>query len=258
MTKSKSTVLPSRNDPELGAFTDLMHAVCVFLLLSGHTTTQLGDAMRIAMKRAAKDRQESRAAHAVHVSLSRILYAWHNEKAYLSNDARPRPIPLRGTGATLERLTREFGAPLEVGDVRTLLAKHGLVRTQRRGQIVPTGSVVRFRARGAELTGYLGRSILNLMSTMQSNLYSREGNTTLLERAALVKELPSKDAKAFRRYSAEQGESFTENINGWLESRNGKCKKGRAKDTVTAGVHVFAFIEKNENEGSLRKRSARP
>jgi hypothetical protein len=257
MTKTKRATQSSRNDWEIGAFGDLVHAVCVFLLLSGRSPAALNDALRLALKRASKDQEKSNAATSVHVSLARILHAWHNEKPYLSSDARPRPIPLTGRGASLESLTKEYGQPLDVDNVRALLAKHRLVRTHARGYLVPTGSVVRFRTRSAELSGYLGRSILHLMSTMQSNLYGGARTAKLVERAALVKDLPAKDVEAFCRYSAEQGESFSENMNSWLESRNGKAERGTLSKTVTAGVHVFAFVERN-GKSHRRKRSAKP
>ncbi len=92
---------------------------------------------------------------------------------------------------------------------------------------------------------------------MQSNLYGGPSTAKLLERAALVKELPAKDVEAFCRFSAEQGESFTENMNNWLESRNA-TRKGRARlKTVSAGVHVFAFVEKN-GRSSRRKQDPKP
>jgi hypothetical protein len=241
-------------DTELRSFEDLIQAVSVFLISRGHSSTALAIATKRALARARAEYDRQNEAQAAYICLARMLHAWHHENTYLDREARPAFLPLRGKVGSLARLTQDYGQPLGVGQVVALLNRHKLVRRTATGRLVPTDSVFRFRASGAELTGYLGRSLLHLASTMKFNLSRSAKNGTLIERAALVRELPISSADEFRRYSAEQGEAFIENIDNWLESRNGPTPTRRKVQTASAGVHVFAFVDRNRS-GSRRGRS---
>jgi hypothetical protein len=132
--------------------------------------------------------------------------------------------------------------------LKTLIASlksQKLLRAAQGNRYLPTKSLAQIRTNGPELTGYVGQSVLQLLSTLQFNgLGGKRG--PLLERAAIVQDLPRQEVEKFRRYSSDQGAAFVSGANRWLESRRSKSSTNR-KNVVTAGVHVFAFVTPSPN-----------
>ena len=95
---------------------------------------------------------------------------------------------------------------------------------------------------GPEVTEHLSESISRLIDTFGKNLTARAKSPPLLERAAIVRDLPASLAEEFRAFSAEQGESLAENVNEWLETRRAREPSRYRGRRVTAGIQVFAFV----------------
>jgi hypothetical protein len=89
----------------------------------------------------------------------------------------------------------------------------------------------------------------------------------LLERAAMVRDLPAEHLGAFRHYIQEQGTAFLANVDEWLEAHCPAAARvaepsamrptRSARGGVTAGVHVFAFVEEAEREPPRTRRGGR-
>jgi hypothetical protein len=138
-----------------------------------------------------------------------------------------------------------------------------------------------FTAHDREVSGYIGETIAHLMTTVHANLAlaqrragspraSRGANgdarspDALLERAAMVRDLPAEHLAAFRNYIQEQGTAFLANVDEWLEAHCPAAQRvaepaaaprsRAARGAVTAGVHVFAFVD----DAQALSTSARP
>jgi hypothetical protein len=61
-----------------------------------------------------------------------------------------------------------------------------------------------------------------------------------------VPDLPEEQISAFKLFAREQGGALIDTVNDWLERHRGEAKPRRiGEGRLTAGLHVFAFVEKN-------------
>jgi hypothetical protein len=95
----------------------------------------------------------------------------------------------------------------------------------------------------------LGQTIKRLVSTVLQNTSEQNPKKIrFIERVTAIPDLPLNQVPAFKMFAREQGGALINTMNEWLESRRGKekaRKTGTSKNLV-AGLHVFAFVERNE------------
>lgn len=226
---------------DLALLESLVKSVAIFLVSQGVARRRISGAIARAIRNAASRARDAANLETLYVEISKLLHAWYQEPEYL--DHLGRPIPLRTTGSkqSIQSLADTAGIRRQARELVRSLKSQGLIRRTSDGSYAPTTSVATLRATGPEITGYLGQSILQLLSTLQSN---RQGGKAgpMLERAAIVQDLPVDQVPEFRHFSTEQGTSFVSSTNEWLEARRKVKSPARKKDVVTAGVHVFAFV----------------
>lgn len=231
----------SRYDLEL--FEKLVQSVALFLVSQGAKKSAISTSLSRALARAEKLSENAGSLQTLYVEISKVLHAWHQHPSYVDTEACPIPLRLRGREPSIETLLRHANTRAPLGKIVDSLKSQKLIRLKRPGYFLPTASVARIRTNGPELTGYIGQSVLQLISTLHAN-YGNEAGYPLLERAAIVQDLPAREIPRFRQYSAEQGESLIASTNSWLETRRmrGSQAASRSDGVVTAGVHVFAFV----------------
>ncbi len=228
---------------KLRRFERLLQSVALLMLREGTSDLEIESAMHRALLGAKSSPFDTPRLMHLYVVLSDVLHAWHEDPNFIDQKANPIALPLRGRGKSLASLLVKIGSTLPAEQVLESLALQRLIRKLPSGKFRPTKSVAHIRGDGPEMSGYLGRSVMHLIQTNESNSRRRRGRKALLDRAAIVEDLPVDDAEEFVRFSAEQGANVVANANAWLESRrlrNGSSKR-KAK-TTTAGLHVFAFI----------------
>jgi hypothetical protein len=60
-----------------------------------------------------------------------------------------------------------------------------------------------------------------------------------------VPNFPKKDVPAFKKFAQEQGGMAISTMNDWLETRRAEQSPSTlAKERLTAGLHIFAFLDK--------------
>jgi hypothetical protein len=271
MTRPPSA--PARRNRQQ-SLAEMMRSLLLFMLDSGMTRAELGALLDSALSHAYARRADAARMREHSATVSGVLFAWHREPLCLDASARPRPLPLRGRQASVEALARVHCSAREIAAVLEALRAQRLIRPAGRGRWLPSGPVATFREYSPQLSGYVGEAILNLMNTIQANLATaaRERgphSQPLIERAALVRDLPRGLAAEFRSHVQEQGSAFLANIDDWLEAHRAAGAPRRAVGArgvrhaaltpaeaagLTAGVHVFAFL----GDASGRRRAARP
>ncbi|MCP5157798.1 MAG: hypothetical protein H7A18_01030 [Sinobacteraceae bacterium] len=232
-----------KNRYELELFEKLVKSVALFLVSQGAKKSAISTSLNRALVQAEKLSKNAESLQSLYVEISKVLYAWHQHPSYIDTEARPRPLRLRGREPSIETLLQHASTRAPLEKIVDSLKSQKLIRLKRPGYFLPTASVARIRTNGPELTGYIGQSVLQFISTLQAN-YGNEAGYPLLERAAIVQDLPAREIPRFRQYSAEQGESLIASANSWLETRrkHGSQAGSRPDGVVTAGVHVFAFV----------------
>lgn len=243
MARTKKTKNSNTLESRVERFERLLRAVALLMLREGASENQISVAMNRALNAAKKSPFDTPTLLHLYVSLSDLLHAWHEDPSYIDAKATPIPLPLKGRGRSVESLLAKVGSTLPANQVLASLKAQRLVRKVKNGKYRPTQAVAHLRGDGPEVSGYLGRAILHLIETNETNRRVSRGQKPLLERAAIIGDLPRSDAAAFRRFSAEQGANLVANANAWLEAR--RSRNGRRvnrKNTLTAGLHVFAFL----------------
>jgi hypothetical protein len=173
-------------------------------------------------------------------AITKVLHAWHTEECML--DELAQPIPLPKTGSRSIRSLAATTVPTINSDVLLAeLVRARVLRRVGRDKYVPISVMARISAKGRQLDCYLGQTMLHFASTLSKNLRGHRSSSKLIERAAMVNDLPKARLNDFRKFSALQGELFVSTINNWLEGNRVAERSRRTTPQVSAGVNVFAF-----------------
>ncbi len=181
------------------------------------------------------------------VMLGSILHRWNRHPKYLDAEARPLPIKASGHAPSIESLFRAERKSkfFQIGMCQ--MRDIGLVRRTKSGRYLPRSDSILLHTLTPEMVANLALSINRLVSTLLENTSTkRRSGSRLIERNALVQDLPRHRLEEFKTFSREQGAALVSTMNDWLENRReGAVKKNKRskKATVGAGIHVFAFSE---------------
>lgn len=190
MARTKKKTKASAVESKLKRFERLLQAVALLMLREGTSETQISNAMERALSAAKRSPFDTPALLHLYVSLSDLLHAWHEDPEYIDDKAIPIPLPLRGRGRSVESLLTKVSSSLPAETVLASLKMQRLVRRLSDGKYRPTKAVAHLRGDGPEMSGYLGRSILHLLETNETNRQQTRGRNRLLDRAAIVEDLP--------------------------------------------------------------------
>jgi hypothetical protein len=172
-------------------------------------------------------------------AVTKLLHAWHNEEDMLDEFAQPVPLQKAGS-RSIRSLAAATVPTIDPDVVLEELTRASLLRQVGR-KYVPISSMAKISARGRQLDCYLGQTMLHFASTLSTNLGTRRRSRKLIERAAIVNDLPAGRLNDFRRFSAEQGELFVSTLNDWLERNRVSQRRRHNTRLASAGVNVFAF-----------------
>jgi hypothetical protein len=180
-------------------------------------------------------------------ALGHVVYLWQRTPKYLTRDGNPKPIPARGPAPSIEALFRgvKRGGYFEQGFKH--LVRVGRIRAAGSGNYLPCSEVSIVDGLTPEMVKLLSLTINRLVSTVLFNT-SQNGSKSLkfIERITMVPDLPKGQVRNFKLFAREQGGALIDTMNEWLESRRGNRVArvvGKAGH-VTAGLHVFSFVER--------------
>lgn len=181
---------------------------------------------------------------ALHVVLGKMMYTWNRRSPYVDSAGRPKPLPTSGPRPSLQSLVEEHADASAAQKVLAAMHNQGLVRRSQDGLNRPTGNVAQLRSIGPEVASYVADTVARLLDTVLRNLNRDHKDLPLIERSAVVRDLPDYLESEFIEFASEQGELFIETINEWLESRRMAALETRppAGKPVTAGVQLFSFV----------------
>lgn len=181
--------------------------------------------------------------------LGHVIYIWQRTATYLGNEGQPIAISARGPAPSIQALFAAVKRTSYFEQGITHLLRLKRIRRVGNQKYIPCSEVTILDALTPEMVLQLTQTMYRLVATVLSNTSQRNTNALrLVERVTSVPDLPIKNIRAFKKFSREQGGALIDTMNEWLESRRGS-RKARAPSTsnyLTAGLHVFSFVEKNE------------
>jgi hypothetical protein len=171
---------------------------------------------------------------------NRVLAGWYSDPRYAHVSGEPKPLPIRGSGATFHRLVRNFGGDVPPRAVLDELRRSGAVRTLSSGNIVPIRSSVEYGVRSQRALRDVAQRLRLLAETLRHNLDYPAA--TLFEDVAMSNSLRAEHLPiAVQRLSisAKRFLSATRHYLG-REERQETAKKHASRRT-SLGVGVFLF-----------------
>jgi hypothetical protein len=190
------------------------------------------------------------------VLLGSILHRWNRNPKYLDADARPFPVKATGPAPSIQALFRAENSGRTFTEGFRNMQSARLIRRTKLGLYLPRNDSILLHTLTPEMVANLALSINRLVSTLlQNTAVRRRKASRLVERNALVPDLPRRYLEEFKVFSREQGAALVSTMNDWLENRRqGKQERGKLSrnGTVSAGIHVFAFAETNSVKRLLR------
>jgi hypothetical protein len=190
------------------------------------------------------------------VLLGSVLHRWNRSPNYLDEDARPFPIKAAGPAPSIQALFRAEQSTGAFEEGIKQMASSGFIRRTRAGLYLPRNDLILLHSLTPEMVANLALSINRLIETLlQNTATKRRTASRLIERNALVSDLPKRYLEEFKAFSREQGAALVSTMNDWLESRRQGSVRSRRRvgiSTVSAGIHVFAFSEPTAKKSLLR------
>ena len=230
----------------------LLSAVFTLFLLDRTITKRLlGQIISAANSRAERNEARLMPKSSVpvdHDVIGHVVYHWQRSPKYLDKDGRPFPIPAYGPAPSVEALFRRLGVATKFTSALPQLKQLRRVRVTRNGLYYPREEATIIPTLTPEVVESLTSTINRLIATVLHNTKPRlSKQNRLIERIAFVPDLPSSMLPEFKQFTREQAGAMIETINEWLESRRGHSpRRPYAPGRIVAGLHAFAFVEKQK------------
>lgn len=180
--------------------------------------------------------------------IGHVVYHWQRTPNYLDKKGKPFPIPAYGPAPSVEALFKHLKVRSKFKTAFPRFREYRRVRVTKEGLYYPRSEATIFPTLTPEVVELLTQTINRLVATILHNTSERRKNSIrLIERVALVPDLPQTKLPEFKRFVREQAGGMVETVNEWLESRRGRsARRPDAPGRVAAGIHTFAFFEKRK------------
>lgn len=180
-------------------------------------------------------------------ALGHVIYQWQRSPMYLDDEGKPLLIAARGPAPSIESLFREIERSDYFEPGLTHLKQVGRIRRVRGALYMPCEEVSIVPTLTPEMAEMLAQIVNRMLATVLHNTsMTRKSTIRLVERTTSVPDLPKRQLRLFKLFAKEQGGTLINTMNDWLERRRGESKPRRKNRAghLTAGLHVFAFVEK--------------
>lgn len=201
--------------------------------------------------------KEARAAPREILDATHVLTVWFSDPAYLDEAGMPRPLPLRGSERSIEKLVASVDRRLDTDDVLAYLLKGRALR-RLGSRYVPRGRVLSLRGvRGPNEFRNL-RGLLAMLRTLEHNNRPRRQAPSWFEFSAENPRIPKRACRRFDEFVDVRAMRFLYDVDAELRRLELTCKRG--EPTVRLGTGVYRFEEElpgGKNPGHGRRGKAR-
>ncbi len=189
-----------------------------------------------------------------------VLRAWHRDPVYLDELANPIPLAQSGRGRTFSTLVKSQDPRADVDSLVKAMHRTRLIKKIGQEKYLPITSAATIGQMHPFAVDHVVKTVLRLVETVTRNMRLVDSKHSLVERYAHIPDLDASEAKAFSDFSRQQGAACLEAIEDWLEARrNGKSRQAsKRKSSLSAGMHVFAYLEQLPERKTKKRRASRP
>ena len=229
-------------------FTRLLNA-------TGHSPKTLVGVFAKSCAKLPAPRTLRKAMHvAGNVDFVHVLTHWYSDPEFLDPHGNPRPLPLRGTGASIAALVQRVSPKIDAkAATDTLVRARALQRQGNR--YTPTGRKVILDPGDITATA---RSLLVLegyIDTVNNNLNRRPEDLARLEATAINPRFPVAALDAFKSRLLRKGNEFLADVD--TDMRRAEERAAHADRRAHIGVGVFLY-EQPQDQSSKRRTPRQP
>ena len=170
--------------------------------------------------------------------LARVLSGWFESPEYTDADGRPRLLASEGPEPSFAGLVRSFSGDIYPKIILDELLRVGAVRVQKDGFVRALARRYTLGGADAAALQQLGTEARDLFCTLEHNI-AAPADSRLFDDSAVSVRLNSAAIPLLRQMLHRRGESFLQDVEGWLSER----ETPDASRGVRAGVMVQLFVD---------------
>jgi hypothetical protein len=179
----------------------------------------------------------------------------------MDSRAQPKALRLYGAYPSIESLARAENTGGSAREIVKSIRSAGLVERAPGGRYKPKSRVATISTLHPMIVEHVAKSLTRYLRTIEQNTSAPKDKPRLIERFASIPDLSRKDLQAFREFAQTHGTVFLAGVDDWLESRRPRTRAASQGGGISAGIHVFAYVEddaKRSSGAKKRRRLAKP
>lgn len=169
------------------------------------------------------------------------LTLWHSDPEYLDARGKPRALPLREKGSSLEALLRRVNPQLRLSDVLPHLLRTRALRRVGKRSLLPNDRVLSFRGTAEPYHSRSVRGLLAMLRTLEHNSIPVRTAPGWFEAIASNARFPVRARAAFDDRLRRLARQFLYHLDADMHRHERARRKGER--TVPLGVGVYLFEE---------------
>ena len=171
---------------------------------------------------------------------SRVLSGWHLDADFLEPDGRPRVLPARGEGASLETLLKRYAGDIPGTALVKELVRAGSIERQEDGAYRAVRRYYMPRQMDGRAVERAGSVLADLVATVEHNLSRTPDELPRFEGRAQNRYVDRRNLPAFRAFVEREAQGLLERVDDWLASNEAHAA-GEGTQTLRLGVGVYAI-----------------
>jgi hypothetical protein len=179
---------------------------------------------------------------------ARVLQLWHSDARFVTNEGRPRDLPLEGPADSFVSLVRLAGGDVPAGAVRAELLAAGAVSEVRDGVLRVLKREYVPENIGEELIVGLALVVYPTIAGLAHNL-EQHGRDTHIQRVAFTDRLIPAAIPLFRQVARKRTTDFVQSVDDWLSSNEVRADSPQGSGNyVAVGIYYFEGLLPDINE----------
>jgi hypothetical protein len=171
---------------------------------------------------------------------NRVLAGWYTDSRYSLKPGEPKPIPIRGSGLSFQKLVRKYGGDVPPRAVLDELRRAAAVRSIASGALVPTRRFVEYGAKSQLALRNVSGKLQLLAETLRHNL--DYPTATLFEGVAMNNRLRGDHYPIAVRRLSSSAKRFLSATREYLgRDERQQAKFNQHTDPLTLGLGIFLF-----------------
>ncbi len=216
---------------------EFLEALVPLMVSAGHSPKRLLAEFKAISDRMKEPAREWDPADLAYVAdLPHVLSHWYSDEEYTNKAGAPRPLPLRGSGPSLNALISRVYPGAQPAPIVQVLVRTKVVR-ERQGYYEPLGRPVLFERTLARRHALL--SVFELLRTVTRNCAAGRRGPLLLHQTAINPSLPERDLPEFHERLKRQAPDFLWGFDRFMRRRELERKSSEPVRRVGLGIYAI-------------------